>query len=111
LLRSAWDEERQDWFLSVVDVCAVLTDSDYQTARKYWKNLKSRMLKEGADFQLVTDCYQLKMKAYDGKMRDTDVANAEQILRLIQSIPSPKAEPLKMSIYRDSLVALKHCCC
>jgi prophage antirepressor-like protein len=95
-VRSAWDEEKQEWFLSVVDVCAVLTDSDYQTARKYWKNLKSRMLKEGATFQLVTDCYQLKMEAHDGKMRDTDVANTEQILRLIQSIPSPKAEPFKM---------------
>jgi len=95
-IRTEWDEEKQEWFLSVVDVCAVLTDSDYQTARKYWKNLKSRMIKEGADFQLVTNCYQLKMRAHDGKMRDTDVANAEQILRLVQSIPSPKAEPFKM---------------
>ena len=95
-IRSVWDEEKQEWYLSVVDVCAVLTDSDYQTARKYWKNLKSRMLKEGASFQLVTNCYQLKMQAHDGKMRDTDVANAEEILRLIQSIPSPKAEPFKV---------------
>ena len=95
-IRHEWDEEKQDWYFSVVDVCAVLTDNDYQTARKYWKNLKSRMLKEGANFQLVTDCYQLKMEAPDGKMRLTDVANAEQILRLIQSIPSPKAEPFKM---------------
>ena len=87
-IRTAWDEEKQDWFLSVVDVCAVLTDSDYQTARKYWKNLKSRMLKEGADFQLVTDCYQLKMTAPDGKMRDTDVANAKQIFF------SPQKRPL-----------------
>ena len=96
MVRVAWDEENEKWWLSVVDVVAVLTDSDYQTARKYWKNLKSRMLKEGSEVQLVTDCYQLKMRAHDGKMRDTDVGDAEQILRLIQSIPSKKAEPFKM---------------
>ena len=62
MVRVAWDEKNEKWWLSVVDVIAVLTDSDYQTARKYWKNLKSRMLKEGSGVQLVTDCYQLKMR-------------------------------------------------
>jgi len=99
-IRTAWDEEKEEWYFSVVDVVGVLTDNDYQTARKYWKNLKSRMLKEGAHLQLVTNCYQLKMTAHDGKMRDTDVANAEQLLRLVQSIPSPKAEPFKMWLAR-----------
>jgi len=93
-IRYEWDEEAEKYWLSVVDVCAVLTDSDYQTARKYWKVLKGRLAKEGS--QLVTACYQLKMLAPDGKMRDTDVADTEQVLRLIQSIPSKKAEPFKM---------------
>ena len=93
-IRYKWDEEAEKYWLSVVDVCAVLTDSDYQTARKYWKVLKGRLAKEGS--QLVTACYQLKMLAPDGKMRDTDVADTEQVLRLIQSIPSKKAEPFKM---------------
>jgi len=96
IVRVVWDDKNEKWWLSVVDVVAVLTDNDYQTARKYWKNLKSRMLKEGSEVQLVTDCYQLKMLAHDGKMRDTDVGDTEQILRLIQSIPSKKAEPFKM---------------
>ena len=95
-IRTAWDEEKEQWYFSVVDVVGVLTESDYQTARKYWKNIKSRMLREGANFQLVTDCYQLKMKAEDGKMRLTDVADTEQLLRIVQSIPSPRAEPFKM---------------
>jgi hypothetical protein len=95
-VRVAWDETNEKWWLSVVDVVAVLTDSDYQTARKYWKNLKSRMLREGSEIQPVTDCYRLKMLAHDGKMRDTDVGDTEQILRLIQSIPSKKAEPFKI---------------
>jgi len=99
-IRHEWDEEKEEIFFSVVDVVSVLTDSDYQTARKYWKNMKSRMIKEGANFQLVTDCYQLKMEAHDGKMRLTDVGNIEQIFRLIQSIPSPKAEPFKMWLAR-----------
>ena len=99
-IRHEWDEEKEEIFFSVVDVVSVLTDSDYQTARKYWKNMKSRMIKEGANFQLVTDCYQLKMEAHDGKMRMTDVGNIEQIFRLIQSIPSPKAEPFKMWLAR-----------
>jgi len=93
-VRHIWDEEAEKWWFSVVDICAVLTDSDYQTARKYWKVLKGRMAVEGNE--LVTSCYQLKMKAPDGKMRLTDVADTEQVLRLIQSIPSKKAEPFKM---------------
>jgi len=96
VVRAVWDDKNEKWWLSIVDVVAVLTDNDYQTARKYWKNLKSRMLKEGSEIQLVTDCYQLKMLAHDGKMRDTDVGDTEQILRLIQSIPSKKAEPFKI---------------
>ena len=93
-VRAIWDESNEKWWLSVVDVIAVLTDSDYQQARKYWKVLKGRLAAEGNE--TVTNCYQLKMRAPDGKMRLTDVADTEQILRLIQSIPSKKAEPFKM---------------
>jgi len=93
-IRTAWDEDNEEWYFSIVDVVAVLTDSTYQVARNYWKVLKSRLIDEGN--QTVTNCNQLKMKAHDGKMRLTDVANTEQLLRLIQSIPSPKAEPFKI---------------
>jgi hypothetical protein len=93
-IRTAWNEEKEEWYFSIVDTIAALTDSDYQTARNYWKVLKSRLLEEGN--QTVTNCNQLKMLASDGKMRLTDVANTEQLLRLIQSIPSPKAEPFKL---------------
>ena len=94
-IRTAWDEEREEWYFSVVDVVRVLTDSpDYTTGRKYWNKLKQRLKEEGSE--LVTDCHQLKMKAADGKLRMTDVANTEQLLRLIQSIPSKKAEPFKL---------------
>ena len=93
-VRTVWDDELQKWFFSIVDVCHVLTDSkDYQTARKYWNKLKQRLKDEGNE--TVTNCHQLKMKAEDGKMRLTDVADFEQLFRLIQSIPSPKAEPFK----------------
>ena len=141
-VRSVWDEGMEKWWFSVVDIVAVLTDSDYQTARKYWKVLKGRLVDEGCDLfdnqqnnelvsdtnqlktekelvtncyqlktesesvsgtnqlktknELVTNCYQLKMLAADGKYYKTDVADIEQILRLIQSIPSKKAEPFKM---------------
>jgi prophage antirepressor-like protein len=88
-IRSVWDEEKELWWFSIIDVVQVLTTSDYQTARKYWKNLKSRLLKEGAE-QLVTNCYQLKLVAEDGKKRLTDVGNTEQVLRIIQSIPIPQ---------------------
>ena len=92
-VRTAWDTDAEKWWFSVVDVVSVLTDSDYQTARKYWKVLKGRLIKEGNE--TVTNCYQLKLQAPDGKMRLTDVADTEQLFRLIQSIPSPKAEPFK----------------
>ena len=93
-----WDDTTEKWYFSVVDVVAVLTDSDYQAARKYWKVLKGRLAKEGNE--TVTNCYQLKLKAYDGKMRLTDVADTEQLFRIIQSIPSPKAEPFKQWMAR-----------
>ena len=93
-VRTIWSEEHEKWYFSVVDTIAVLTDSDYQTARTYWKVLKHRLSKEGN--QTVTNCNQLKLHAPDGKMRLTDVADIEQLLRIIQSIPSPKAEPFKV---------------
>ena len=94
-IRTVWDDEQEKWYFSIVDVVAVLTDSvDYQAARNYWKVLKNRLLKEGNE--TVTNCNQLKMQAADGKMRMTDVADTEQLFRLIQSIPSPKAEPFKL---------------
>lgn len=92
-VRSVWDDEQEKWYFSVVDVVSVLMDSNYQAARKYWKVLKGRLAKEGNE--TVTNCYQLKMEASDGKMRMTDVADTEQLFRIIQSIPSPKAEPFK----------------
>ena len=93
-VRHEWDSENEKWWLSIVDVCAVLTDSDYQTGRKYWNKLKQRLKDEGN--QSVTSCHQLKMKSSDGKFYNTDVADTEQVLRLIQSIPSKKAEPFKL---------------
>ncbi len=92
LIRTAWDAEKEEWYFSVVDVCSVLTDS--VDARKYWNKLKQRLKAEGNE--TVTNCHQLKMKAPDGKMRLTDVADTEQLLRLVQSIPSPRAEPFKI---------------
>lgn len=94
-IRSVWDEDKEKWYFSIVDVVSVLTESnDYQLARNYWKVLKNRLIKEGNES--VTKCNQLKMPAADGKMRVTDVADTEQLLRIIQSIPSPKAEPFKV---------------
>jgi hypothetical protein len=93
-IRTAWDNDKEEWYFSVVDVVAVLTDNDYQAARKYWKVLRGRLLQEGSE--LVTNCYRLKLQAADGKMRETDVLDTQGILRLVQSIPSPKAEPFKM---------------
>ena len=93
-VRTAWDSNQEKWYFSIVDVVAVMTDSaDYQTARNYWKVLKNRLTTEGNE--TVTNCNQFKMRAADGKMRKTDVADTEQLFRLIQSIPSPKAEPFK----------------
>lgn len=96
-IRSAWDAEREEWYFSVVDVVQVLTEQpDFNTARKYWNKLKQRLSAEGAD-ELVTNCHQLKLKSpKDGKRYKTDVADTEQLLRIIQSIPSPKAEPFKL---------------
>ena len=94
-VRTHWDEEQEKWFFSIIDVIAILTEqNDFQGARNYWKVLKHRLTKEGNE--TVTNCNRLKMIAQDGKMRLTDVADTEQLFRLIQSIPSPKAEPFKM---------------
>ncbi|MCL2876518.1 MAG: Bro-N domain-containing protein, partial [Betaproteobacteria bacterium] len=93
-VRHLWDEEAEKWWFSVVDVCAVLTGSNYQTARNYWKWLKNKLNAEGSE--LVSSTNQLKMVAPDGKMRLTDAADTEQIFRLIQSVPSKKAEPFKL---------------
>ena len=95
-IRTAWDEENEEWYFSIVDVVGALTDSaDFDTARKYWNKLKQRLVAEGN--QLVTNCPQLKMKSpKDGKRYKTDVATTEQLLRIIQSVPSKKAEPFKM---------------
>ncbi|HED07402.1 MAG TPA: hypothetical protein ENI57_04735 [Ignavibacteria bacterium] len=94
-VRTYWDEEKELWYFSLIDVIAILTEQkDYQGARNYWKVLKHRLVKEGNE--TVTNCNRLKMLAQDGKMRMTDVADTEQLLRLIQSIPSPKAEPFKL---------------
>ena len=93
-VRTLWNADEEEWYFSVVDIVAVLTDSDYQTARNYWKVLKNRLSKEGSE--LVTFCNRLKMQADDGKMRMTDCLDTRGVLRLVQSIPSPKAEPFKM---------------
>ncbi len=94
-IRRVFDEKKQEWFFSVVDVVRALTQqTDYQTARKYWNKLKERLRKEGSES--VTNCHQLKLVSPDGKEYLTDVANTETILRLVQSVPSPKAEPLKL---------------
>ena len=93
-VRAVYDDVEEKWYFSIVDVCGVLAESkDYQTARKYWNKLKQRLKEEGNE--TVTNCHQLKLQAEDGKMRKTDVADTEQLFRLIQSIPSPKAEPFK----------------
>ncbi|MCL2027439.1 MAG: hypothetical protein FWG79_03015 [Bacteroidales bacterium] len=115
-VRSVWDEEQEKWWFSILDVIAILTDQpDYKKVRNYWKVLKFRLKQEGSElfsevvtncnhlkneFELVTNTNQLKLLAPDGKMRFTDVADTEQILRLIQSVPSPKAEPFKMWLAR-----------
>lgn len=94
-IRSVWDDKEEKWCFSIVDVCAVLTEQpDTEHARNYWKVLKHRLIKEGN--QTVTTCNRLKLRAADGKLRLTDVADTEQLFRLIQSIPSPKAEPFKL---------------
>ncbi len=95
-VRSEWDDESQAWYFSIVDVVRVLSESP--NPRKYWSVLKTRLKKEGSE--LATNCSQLKMLSADGKHYLTDVANTEQLLRLVQSIPSPKAEPFKLWLAR-----------
>ena len=91
-IRTAWDEEQEEWYFSIIDVIRVLTGSE--NPRRYWSDLKRKLKMEGAD-ELYENIVQLKMRAPDGKMRLTDAANTEQLLRIIQSIPSPHAEPMK----------------
>lgn len=94
-IRRVYDESNETWYFSVVDIIqALIEQPDYQTARKYWNKLKERLKKEGS--QTVTNCHRLKLLAKDGKMRITDTADPETLLRLIQSVPSPKAEPIKL---------------
>ena len=93
-IRSVWNVEEEDYYFSVVDVISVLTDNEYNKSRNYWKWLKSKLIEEGSE--LVSNTNQLKMKAKDGKMRETDTLDTEGILRLIESIPSSKAEPFKL---------------
>ena len=93
-IRHIYDKEKEVYYFSIVDIVAILIEKDYQSARKYWKVLKGRLLKEGFN-ELVTNCYQLKLQADDGKMRKTDVADIKTVFRIIQSIPSKKAEPIK----------------
>jgi len=95
-IRSIWVEDEEEWYFSIVDVVAVLTESPDPAA--YWRKLKQRLREEGNE--TVTNCHGLKMQAHDGKMRLTDVATTEQLFRLIQSIPSPKAEPFKLWLAR-----------
>lgn len=94
-IRRHFDEQKENWYFSVVDIIAVLLQQpDYQTARKYWNKLKERLKKEGSES--VTNCHQLKLEAADGKKYLTDAADPETLLRLIQSVPSSKAEPIKL---------------
>lgn len=93
-VRTQWDAEKEDWWFSVVDIVGILTDKDYEAARKYWKVLKGRLKNEGSE--LVSFCYRLKLQSSDGKYYNTDVLDTKGVLRLVQSIPSKKAEPFKM---------------
>ena len=93
-VRTIWDEVQEKWYFCIIDIVQILTESkDYHTARKYWNKLKQRLVSEGNE--TVTNCHQLKLRAADGKLRYSDVADLEQMLRLVQSIPSKKAEPKK----------------
>ena len=94
-IRRIWDDKKEKWYFSVVDIIQVLVQqADYQTVRKYWNKLAERLKDEGSE--VVTKCHRLKLLAQDGKMRETDVADVETLLRLIQTVPSPKAEPIKL---------------
>lgn len=105
-IRSVYDEEKDIWYFSVVDVISILIEKDYQTSRKYWNKLSERLRNEGAE-QTVTNCHQLKMMAADGKMRETDAVTAETMLRIVQSVPSPKAEPIKQWLARIGYERMK----
>lgn len=95
-IRTLWDDDEEKWYFSIVDIVSILTEQeDFQKARKYWNKLRERLKKEGNE--TVTNCHRLKMVAADGKMRFTDVADTEQIFMLIQSVPSKKVEPFKLS--------------
>jgi hypothetical protein len=105
-VRTHWDDKNEKWYFSIVDIIGILTDQpNIARARNYWKVLKNRLLKEGNE--TVTNCNQLKLQAEDGKMRLTDVGDVEQIFRLIQSIPSPKAEPFKQWLAKVGYERLK----
>jgi len=105
-IRRFYDEKTETWYFSVIDIVAVLTQQkNYKKAKSYWTTLKNRLKNEGSE--VVTNCDQLKLLAQDGKMRETDVANAEVLLRLIQSIPSPKAEPIKLWLARVGYERMK----
>ena len=98
-VRRVWSEKEEKWYFSVIDIIAILTEQvDYKKAKSYWTTLKSRLKQEGSE--VVTNCDQLKMLAQDGKMRETDAADVETILRLVQSVPSPKVEPIKLWLAR-----------
>lgn len=105
-IRSVYDEEKDLWYFSVIDVMVVLTEKDYQSARKYWNKLAERLRKEGAD-ESVSKCHRLKLEATDGKKYLTDVADAETMLRIVQSVPSPKAEPIKQWLARVGYERIK----
>ena len=105
-IRSIYDEEKEIWYFSVVDVVSVLLEKDYKTSRNYWNKLAERLRKEGAD-QSVTNCHQLKLEAADGKKYLTTVADAQTMLRIVQSIPSPKAEPIKQWLARVGYERIK----
>ena len=93
-IRSIWDKEKEEYYFSVIDVISVLTDNDYQKSRNYWKWLKNKLILEGSE--VVSNTNQLKMKAHDGKMRQSDILDTQGIFRLIESVPSSKAEPFKL---------------
>ena len=105
-IRSIYDEDKEIWYFSVVDVVSVLLEKDYKTSRNYWNKLAERLRKEGAD-QSVTNCHQLKLEAADGKKYLTTVADAQTMLRIVQSIPSPKAEPIKQWLARVGYERMK----
>ena len=102
-IRSVWDDEKEKWYFAIVDVIAILSESE--NPQTYWRVLKNRLKNEGNE--TVTNCNALKLPAADGKMRLTDVADTEQLLRLIQSIPSKKAEPFKLWLAKDARISLE----